>query len=367
MAISIVQASNKFRAANVANLAGALNAAPAAGASLIVSIGGYHSTGFDVTSVTDNRSNSYSLAKRSTTGGGGRALIYVAHNVAALTPTITVNPSNASANYLVFGAIEAAGLANPALDVTQSNTGSSTNPSSGTTAATTVANELAVAATALDVNDTNVNLAAQSGWTQRHVEQDATSYIGFSAVDKILSATGAQSHAWTADTSNWSAVIATFKEDPGLAANMQASSTAAASLTTAIRMAAAALAQAGCTGNLTTAIRLLANALSAASFSANFSFFNANLQALATATANLTTAIRMRADAAAISALTAALTTQIRLTAAVVAQTTSSAAFRFEIGRIKADAAFDSIHIEAAMQVLRAAAQVERSIQAIAS
>lgn len=368
MAISIVQTSSHYHGQNVGSKAGALASAPAAGNAIIVMIGGYRSSGFDVGSVTDDRGNTYTLAKKSNLQTEIRSAIYYALNVAALTPTITVNAAAGTDNFIEFGALEVSGLAaSGVVDQTASANGATTTtPPSGTTAATTVADELLIAVMTAD-NGNTLNIQPAGGWTQSHVENDGANFLNWSAVRKTVAATGTQSHTWSGSNGEYSACIATFKADQGLAAAALGQASASASLTTAIRLAATPVAVATATAALTTAIRMLATAQAVASFAANFSFFNAQAQALATATANLTTAIQLRADPVAIATATAALTTQIRLAAAAIAQAGASAAFPFEIGRIKAELAFDSIIAAASVQIVRATAAPERSIQAKAA
>lgn len=202
---------------------------PTGGNAVFIPICGKHtpSGAFQVASVTDNQGNSYSLMASSLTGnvstGLVRVLLYGNTNIGnpSGTFTITVSPQASSNNFYVFGALEYSDVQDSgALDVTATNgTVSPTDASVGPSAATAQANELVIAATALQADaDSNVGLAAPSaGYTQRFVEQDAAALVGCQVADKIVAATGTQSAAWSHDAADTASILATFRQAPTVA------------------------------------------------------------------------------------------------------------------------------------------------------
>lgn len=202
---------------------------PTGGNAVIVPICGRHtpSGSFQVASVTDNQGNSYSLMASSLTGnvstGLVRVLLYGNTNIGnpSGTFTITVSPQASSNNFYVFGGLEYSDVQDSgALEVTATNgTVSPTDASVTTATPTTKADELVIAATALQADaDSNVGLSAPAtGYTQRFVEQDAASLVGCEVADKIVSATGLQSATWSHDAADTASLIATFREAPTVA------------------------------------------------------------------------------------------------------------------------------------------------------
>ena len=218
MAIAYVKDTGKFSTAAAASINQAFGSAVSAGALLVTGVSGWRSpTAFDIgaTGVSDDVNGNHSQAVKSAvgTGDGNRAAIHYFENSAAGTPTVTVAAAAGSDNSIEAVCVEYSGAAtSSSLDQTQSNvTGSPTDASTGTTGTTSQADEVAVAVMSASAADPNLNITTPSTYTRRAVNQDANSTIGFEYADKILSATGTQSAAWTHDNANTAACIATFK------------------------------------------------------------------------------------------------------------------------------------------------------------
>jgi hypothetical protein len=108
-----------------------------------------------------------------------------------------------------FGAYEYAGLASASwLDKTAGATGTSTSPSSGATATTTVASEVLVGVVCAGNAPT---WTPGTGYTTIE-EFDINGAKIYAAEDQVVLATGAYSATGTLGTSqDWAAVIATYK------------------------------------------------------------------------------------------------------------------------------------------------------------
>lgn len=124
---------------------------------------------------------------------------------ASPSPTITVS---GTAVEKIAAAAEFFGLLTGGLDQTQFNNGVSTSPNTGTTSATTQADELVVAGLGAAVNQTP---GTGVGYTS--IANVAGSASALSMAFKIVSTTGAQSMAGTLPAPlAWSGLIATYKQ-----------------------------------------------------------------------------------------------------------------------------------------------------------
>ncbi|MGA9800313.1 MAG: IPT/TIG domain-containing protein, partial [Terriglobales bacterium] len=145
---------------------------------------GWNDTTSTVSTVTDSRGNTYTLAIGPTTGTGLSQSIYYAKNIAAGTNTVTVTFNKAAA-FVDIRALEYSGL-NPTspLDQTAGAAGSGTTASSG--AATTVsANELIFGA--------GMTAAAFTGAVTGLVSRIITTTDADIAEDRTVDATGSYS------------------------------------------------------------------------------------------------------------------------------------------------------------------------------
>src|SRR5690349_8810264 len=170
---------------------------------LNVVVVGWNDTTSTVSSVADNRGNTYVLAVGPTTASGARQSIYYAKNIAGGSTTVTVsfNPAAASVDVRV---LEYAGLDTTSpLDVTAAAVGSSTTASSGS-ATTTAANELIFGADTIATGTPGPG----AGFTTRII----TSPDSDIAEDKIVSLTGSYSATAPVSPSGyWVMQMATFK------------------------------------------------------------------------------------------------------------------------------------------------------------
>jgi hypothetical protein len=168
------------------------------------------------TTCTDNQGNTYTKAVASTDHGGsfllGTVIWYTIAGQSTGTFTVTAGVANTD-DYIVMQAMEFYGLATSSvLDKTSSNFSATntTSPSTGTTAATTVANEVGIAVGVWNGNTTwTQNTAVYWQWLY---EPDASNWNATSGLVSFLIATGTQSHTWTLGTAHgFAAVLATFK------------------------------------------------------------------------------------------------------------------------------------------------------------
>jgi hypothetical protein len=207
-----------------------LSAVPAPGNALIVGItcfSDFENCVIPESGVTDNQGNQYRLVIEgssivSSDTHGSRPYLFIAPSIA--TPsgplTITVNPNGSPpGNYQNFawGVLEVSGLApENSVDQTGSFPNSCCEPSTTvrTDAATTQANELAVAVHSARSNDNDFNYGHEAAWVEQHLNDDGVSLASqHSLVTRVLTETGVISHTWTHDepTRGVAAVIATFR------------------------------------------------------------------------------------------------------------------------------------------------------------
>ncbi len=192
---------------------------PAAGAHILISIGGYQPSGYDVTSVTDNQGNSYARAVASGLAAGlMRSLIYVAENIGTPsgTFTLTITNTQASGNYIAAIASEVSGLAaSGAADQTATGTAADASlATAGPTGTTVQADELVFAAMQMASASTDIGVGPPASYTEVLVEQNAAMSDGHEVAYRILSATGTQTVIWTYGSSGqvgWSAALLTLK------------------------------------------------------------------------------------------------------------------------------------------------------------
>jgi hypothetical protein len=201
--IAFVQLNYAVPSAPSASVPVTYTLAQTAGNLNIVAVG-WNDTTSTVSTISDTRGNTYTLAVGPTTGTGLRQSIYYAKNIAAGSNTITVT-FNQAAPYVDVRIFEYSGLdaSNP-LDVTAGAVGTSTSASSGA-ATTTSANELIFGAgtTAGSFNNTG-----SPGFVVR-VLTNPNADIG---EDKTVSSTGSYSAvAGLFSSRAWVMQMATFR------------------------------------------------------------------------------------------------------------------------------------------------------------
>ncbi len=183
--------------------------------------------------ITDSR-NTYALDVSGTAASTAHAGLWSALNIGAGANTVTVNPPG-NDTYISCVASEYSGVATTsALDRTASNSGNSTTPTSGTTATTTQAAELVIACLSHN-GSAATGIDLPSGYTNRYIQQNNSTYQPGSADELIVASTGAQSASWgTTASNNWFGVIATYKAAAGGGAQVNARNGIALSGITAI-------------------------------------------------------------------------------------------------------------------------------------
>jgi hypothetical protein len=174
--------------------------AQAAGNLNVVAVGWGDSTS-SVSSVTDTRGNTYTLAIGPTSFNGMQQSIYYAKNIAVGSNTVTVRFNQAAA-YPDVRILEYSGVdtTNP-LDGKAVATGTGTAANSGSIA-TTTANELIFGAGTTGQGFT----AAGTGFANRMIN-----VFGNIAEDKVVSATGSYNATGTVSSSAWIMQVATFR------------------------------------------------------------------------------------------------------------------------------------------------------------
>ncbi len=164
-------------------------------------------------SISDNRGNTYTRdATASLVANDLGVAIFCALNVAAGATTITLTLPAWSAT---ARALEVSGLLTSAtLDKTATNTDATghTNPTSGTTAATTQADEFVVAVFCTNSGKNPLTITDPAGYTDVYQQTDGVTYFTGGAVQKTVAATGPQTATWTVnDTIASAGCIATYK------------------------------------------------------------------------------------------------------------------------------------------------------------
>jgi hypothetical protein len=190
---STLQASNSSVAVAYpsAEVAGHLN----------VVVVGWGDTTSSISSVTDNRGNTYTLAAGPTTNTGLQQSIYYAKNIAGGSTTVTVK-FNKAASYPDVRILEYSGAnTSSPLDGKAAAAGSGTTANSGAVT-TTSANELIFGA---GTTGTQFS-AAGSGFVNRMIN-----VYGNIAEDKTVTSTGSYNATATTGSSVWVMQVVTFK------------------------------------------------------------------------------------------------------------------------------------------------------------
>jgi hypothetical protein len=175
---------------------------------VVVCVGYEPGGGASVSSITDSRGNTYTAVDTGSVASIGVA-IWSANMATALqlNDVITINMSNGTSRLTGHVSRLDNVLTAAVVDKVAHATGSGTSPSSGATAATTQAAEIAIGAIAAAGAST---FTAGSGWTKFATQPAQT--ITLNVEYKVLAATGAQTADGTLGTSQtWAAVVGTFK------------------------------------------------------------------------------------------------------------------------------------------------------------
>lgn len=211
-----------------------VSASPASAASLVVTVAatttagnfailaGKLSGGVAVSTVVDSRGNTWTVDKKSANASGGTAFVASARLTTALQvgDTITVTPAATASG--AFAAYEYSGISASPADASATGNGTSTTASAGPTSATVQANELAVSVVAS--GSSLAGLTPPAGYTERASGQTTNAV---DLADRVLSATGAQTAAWTIPNVQWAEVLQTYKSATPAASNTSSASLAA--------------------------------------------------------------------------------------------------------------------------------------------
>lgn len=218
MPIAFVNGTGEILSSNVGSTAGSGGLAwtPTNGNALIVTISAWQASGYTATSVTDNKGNTYSLAYDSgAITGGSRLLIYAAWNYSGTgAPTVTVNNTASSGNFLAWAVSEFSGLKSSGLDsaATAFASGATSGVDASVTASTANAdaNSL-VFAMLVHPTGTTFTLSGPAGYTA--IYNEATSgNLGAWGGYKIVTTSAVQSAAWSYDDDviTWGAAVVVF-------------------------------------------------------------------------------------------------------------------------------------------------------------
>ena len=166
---------------------------------------GWNDATSTVSTISDTRGNTYTLAVGPTTGTGLRQSIYYAKNIAAGSNTVTVTFNQAAA-FVDVRALEYSGLdaANP-LDVAAGAAGTGTLANSGAVT-TTSASELIFGAGMTSTHFTGPG----SGFISRIITNPDADI----AEDQVVNSTGSYSASAPATSSRWVMQVATFRAAP---------------------------------------------------------------------------------------------------------------------------------------------------------
>jgi hypothetical protein len=226
MAISLDQSTTTQTYASAGGSSNlSFGTAPTPGAFVCVFVAGWHDSGYDVSTVTDNQGNgNYSLVRHGTAANKARGVLAYKETVASSgTFTITINHAGGSANYLIAAAASFTGVAaSSPLDQTATSSGTDTATDANVTSGATVdMEELVCAVCSVGISfssDVHLGANAETGYTNVMLYQDFTNICAGSGDFKVVSPTGgaAQSANWSHDattggSNGWTAAIATFK------------------------------------------------------------------------------------------------------------------------------------------------------------
>jgi len=211
------QTTGKFRVSNTTPASGTFGTAPSVGDLVVVGFWGYLLPYWGPEQCTDNQGNRYSLVARTAIGVNAIGSIWmtVVKNTGATFTVSLTKPGGGN----FYGAGCATSFTSDVgwaiHDEVSTGTGTSTSPSTGSTATTAVDDELVVAiVTSITTNQASITVESVSpAWTEEAEELSWSSYTPGEMVSRNVASAGAQSCSWTlASSAQWAAAIATFRE-----------------------------------------------------------------------------------------------------------------------------------------------------------
>jgi hypothetical protein len=189
---------------------GTMPSAFTAGNLVVVAVVWTSSTVNIVSAVSDGVNTYTKILEKNEAGTGVSSQLWYAWNVSpasAMSITFNATANDVSAIIREYSGIQSS--ADP-LDVSVGTTGSSTSPSSGATATTTISNELVVGAFSDGLGATQTYTVG-SGYGNLTTIANSGSW-DVALEDKNVTATGAQTATLTLGTTvGWAAIVATFK------------------------------------------------------------------------------------------------------------------------------------------------------------
>ena len=214
----VIQSFGSTNGTGSATLSASPSAATAAGDLLVATVKDRNTTVLaPVTGVTDSAGNHWVRAASVTRGGHADGEIWYVANAASLATsqvvTVTVGGTSASTTAIALTVLEVAGASPSPLDVTATRSGGSQPASTGTTAATAQAAEVAIA----DIGWSGIVTSSSQtvGYITTAVEQSTIkgSADGEQAAWQLLTVAGQQSYSARLSSSKvaWTGAIATFK------------------------------------------------------------------------------------------------------------------------------------------------------------
>jgi phosphatidylinositol-3-phosphatase len=216
-----VGVSQSFGAKNAkgsATLSASPSAATTAGDLLVALIRDRNTSALaPVSSVTDTAGNHWVRDVSVTRGSHVDGEIWSVGNAASIassqTITVTVGGASAATSAIAFSVLDVTGASASALDATATNSGTTQPASTGTTATTAQASEIAIGDIGWNFSVTPSGQTA--GYTTTAIEQSTVSgsAAGEQAAWQLLTATGPRSYSATLSPSSvaWTGAIATFR------------------------------------------------------------------------------------------------------------------------------------------------------------
>jgi hypothetical protein len=220
--IALVQSSGMFGiAAGTSATSSSFATQPTVGNTMVILVWTWTRNTAATINVSDSAGNTYASNIQSSIVQAARyqsAAVFsapIATTGSSFQVTVAT-PLNDSASDIRAVALEYSGVG--PVDRTAAANGSTGTATVATSAATTSANELVVAALGIDNPAANfVSIGASAGYTTRAVQLQNAGDTAGAGADRIVNSTGVQSVTWTsvAPMSGWAAAIATFGASGG--------------------------------------------------------------------------------------------------------------------------------------------------------
>ena len=203
----LVQTTAKLSCNGGTSMAQAFPGATTVGNLLVVEVWAFGNIDWAPGDVTDSENNQYALA----TGTTGKPAIWYATATTTGTPTVTVDPLN-QGSWFAQGSAQEYSASGAILDRAVTNNGSSTTPSTGTSAATTVNDALIIAVMDISSNQASITVDAVSPAFTERAETLSNAIMAGECDSRVVSAGGTQACSWTcATTGTWRACLAAFR------------------------------------------------------------------------------------------------------------------------------------------------------------